>query len=65
VVTSNFTANIVRVVKWRKIMWTRHVVRMREVRCAYRILVWKREGKRHLGEIAIDGKADLKWILRK
>jgi len=46
-------------------MWTRHVVRMREVRCAYRILVWKREGKRHLGEIAIDGKADLKWILRK
>jgi hypothetical protein len=40
---------IVRVIKSRRIGWTRHVARMGEGRGVYRILVGKPEGKRPLG----------------
>jgi len=41
--------NIVRVIKWRRMRWAGHVVRMGEVRGVYRILVGKPEGRRPLG----------------
>ena len=41
--------NIVRVIKWRRIRWAGHVVRMGEERGLYRVLVGKPEGKRPLG----------------
>ena len=41
--------NIVRVVKSRRMRWTGHVARMREVRGVHRVLVGKPEGKRPLG----------------
>jgi hypothetical protein len=41
--------NIVRVVKSRRMRWTRHVVRMGEERGVQRVLVGKPEGKRPLG----------------
>jgi hypothetical protein len=41
--------NIVRVIKWRRMWWARHVARMREGRGIYRILVGRSEGKRPLG----------------
>jgi len=41
--------NIVRVIKWRRMRWVWHVVRMGESRSVYRVLVGKRVGKRPLG----------------
>ena len=41
--------NIVRVVKWRRMRWARHVARMGEGRGVHRVLVGKPEGKRPLG----------------
>ena len=41
--------NIVRVIKSRRMGWAGHVARMDEERGAYRVLVWKPEGKRPLG----------------
>ena len=38
---------------------------MGERRGVYRVLVWKREGKRPLGNPSVDGRIILKWILRK
>ena len=43
------SANIVRVIKWRKMKWMGHVARMGERRDVYRILMGKPEGKRPLG----------------
>jgi hypothetical protein len=66
--------NIVRVIKSRRMGWTRHVTSMGEGRGIYRVLVGRPEGKRPLGrsrrrwednikmdlmEIGIDGK---NWI---
>jgi hypothetical protein len=41
--------SIISVIKSRMMRWVRHVVRMREKRNAYRMLVRKSEGKRPLG----------------
>ena len=41
--------NIVRVIKWRRMRWAGHVVRMGEERGVYRVLVGKPEGRRSLG----------------
>jgi len=41
--------NIVRVIKSRRMRWTGHVTRMKEIRNACNILVGKSEGKRPFG----------------
>ena len=41
--------NITRVMKLRRMKWAGHVAHMGEERGAYRVLVWKPEGKRPLG----------------
>ena len=41
--------NIKRVIKSRRMRWAGHVACMGEERGAYRVLVWKPEGKRPLG----------------
>ena len=41
--------NIVLVIKWRRMRWAGHVVRIGEERGVYRVLVGKPEGKRPLG----------------
>jgi hypothetical protein len=41
--------NIVRVIKSRRMRWTRHVARMGEERGVYRVLVGEQEGKRPQG----------------
>jgi hypothetical protein len=43
------SSSIVRVIKSRKVRWTRHVARMGEERGVYRVLVGKPEGKRPMG----------------
>jgi hypothetical protein len=57
--------NIIRVIKSRRMIWAGHVARMGEKRGAYRILVWRPEGRRPLGRPGIDGRIILKWILKK
>jgi len=42
-----------------------HVARMGERKGVYRVLVGKPEGKRPLGNQAIDWKIILRWIFRK
>jgi hypothetical protein len=41
--------NIIRMIKSRRMIWARHVARMRKKRNAYRILMGKPEGKGPLG----------------
>ena len=43
------SANIVRVIKSRRMRWAGHVARMWETRGVYSVLVGKPEGKRPLG----------------
>ena len=42
------SANIVRVIKWRRMRWAGHVARMGEERGVYRVLVGKPEGRKPL-----------------
>jgi hypothetical protein len=48
--------------KSRRMRWARHVTHMREKLSVYRLLVGKREGKRQLGGLDVDGSIKLKWI---
>jgi hypothetical protein len=41
--------SIIRIIRWRRVIWARHVARMGEKRNAYRLLMGKPEGKRPLG----------------
>jgi hypothetical protein len=47
-----------------RMSWAEHVARMGEMKHSYKMLVHKPPGK-HLGNIGIDGKVLLKWILKK
>jgi hypothetical protein len=49
---------IVRVIKSRRMGWAGHVAHMGEERGVYRVLVGKREGKDHWGDLCVDG-----WII--
>ena len=57
--------NIVRVTKLRRMRWEGHVARMEEGRVVHKVLVGKPEGKNHWGELDVDGRIILRWILRK
>jgi hypothetical protein len=59
------SSNIIRVIKARRIRWVDHVARMGGIRTDYKILVGKPEGKRSFGNLGIDGKIILEWILEK
>ena len=58
----NFSPNIVRVIKSRRIRWAGHVARMGDRRDIYRILVGEREKKNHLVDPDIDGRIILRMI---
>jgi len=62
---NDLPANIVRVIKLRRMRWAEHVARMGEGRGMYWVLVGKPEGKRPLGDPGIDGWIILRWIFRK
>jgi hypothetical protein len=57
-----FLANIVRVIKSRRIRWAEHVALKGEKRGVYRVVVGKPEGKRNPD---VDGRIKLRWIFRK
>ena len=50
--------HIVRVIKPRGMRWAGHVARMGEERGVYRFLVGKPEGRKHWGDLGVDG-----WII--
>jgi hypothetical protein len=59
------SANIVRVIKSRRVRWVGHVARMGEGRGVYRILVWRPEGKRPLGRPSGRWEDNIKMGLRE
>ena len=50
--------NIRRLIKSRRMGWAGHVTRMGEERGVYMVLVGKPEGKRHWGDLGVDG-----WVI--
>jgi hypothetical protein len=54
------SANIIRVIKSRRMRWAGHVERRGEKRGSYTILVGRPEGRHHLGDPGIDGRIILK-----
>jgi hypothetical protein len=68
------TPSIIRIMKWRRMIWARHVARMGEKRNTYRLLVGKPVGRSSLGRprrgwvdnIRMDlgevGWGDVDWI---
>jgi hypothetical protein len=55
--------SIIRIIKSRRMGWTRHVARMGEKRNACKILVGKPEGKKPLGRPRRRWEVILRWIL--
>jgi len=45
--------------------WAGHVANMSEERGVYKFLVGKPEGKRHWGDLGVDGWIILGWISRR
>ena len=57
--------NIVRVIKSRRMRLAGHVARMGGERGVYKVLLGKPEGKRHWGDLGVDGWIILGWISRR
>jgi hypothetical protein len=56
---------IIRMIKSRRIRWTRHAVQMGETRNSFKILVGKPEGKRPLGSLRCRWVDNIKMDLRE
>jgi hypothetical protein len=56
---------IIRVIKSRRMGWTRNVERMGEMRNAYKMLVGKPEGKRQFGSPRLRFKKNIRNYLRE
>ena len=60
-----FSPNIVQVIKSRRMRWAGHVACMGERRGAYRVLVWKPEGKRPIGRARLRREDNIKMDLQE
>ena len=56
--------NIIRMIKSRRMRWTRHVAQMGDMSGAYRVLEGDLRDRNHLEDLGIDGRIILKWILK-
>jgi hypothetical protein len=57
--------NIIRVIKSRRKRLSRHMAFMEKTRGAYRVLMGKPEGKKHLEDLGLDGRVKLTCIFKK
>jgi hypothetical protein len=57
--------NITRVIKSRRVRWVGHVARKGDGRGAYRVLVYKPEGKRELGRSVRRWEDNIKMDLQE
>jgi hypothetical protein len=55
----------IRVIKSRRMRWTGRVARMGAMRSAYRILVGNLKVRDHFGDLEVNGRITLNWILKK
>ena len=60
-----FSTNIIRVIKWRRIIWAERLARMGERRGVYMVLVGKPEGKRPLGRPRLRWEDNIKMDLQE
>jgi hypothetical protein len=58
------SANIIRIIKLRRMIMARYVTRTSEMRNAFKILVGKPEGRNHAEDLGVDDNI-LEWILGK
>lgn len=55
--------NIISIIKSRRIKWEGHLVHMR-MRDEYNIIIGDVKRRENLGELDVDGRITLKWMLR-
>jgi hypothetical protein len=48
-----------------RVWWEAHVAYMGDMRGAYRVFVWRHEGRNHLEDLGVDGRIILKLITKK
>jgi hypothetical protein len=56
---------VAKIMQINKMRWKRHAVLLVEMRNAYKIVVWKPEGKRTLSKPRHRWEYRIKWILKK
>jgi hypothetical protein len=59
----NYSPDVIRQIKSRRMRWAGHMACMIEGRNVYRILMGKPEGKNHLQDQGVDGRIGSKWTL--
>jgi hypothetical protein len=59
------TPNIIRVIKYKRVRWAVHVVRMRKKKDAYRVWWGKLRVRAHKEDLGIDGGIILKSMFKK
>jgi hypothetical protein len=57
--------SIIRLIKSRRMRWAGHVVKMREKKNTYRLLMLNPEGKSHQEDQDVGGWTVLSWILER
>ena len=61
----NISVSIVRVIKYRRLRWAGHVIRMGEGRSALKLLTGKHTGKRPLGSPRRIWEDNITMVLKK
>ena len=61
----NHSANIIRVIRSRRLRWADNVARMKKSRSAFKMLTSKPTGKRPSGNRGVDGRTILEWTLKR
>jgi hypothetical protein len=59
------TPNVIRVIKSKRVRWVGTVQRMGEVGNACKISRGNLKVRHHMGDLGVDGRIILKWILKK
>jgi hypothetical protein len=61
----NPSPNVIRIIQPRPKGWKEHVARTGDKRNSYRVMVWKPQETRTLGNLHVGARIILKWTLKK